>query len=262
MLIHISLAALTTLFAAPSAMTNAVPARPDSHRARAPNARVAQAAPARGKRMRPNHQKRAKIRQRIRALRAWRLTEALNLDERSAMRLFPVLNRYDARLLKLTQQGRKLRVELRRQLKAKTPDNRKLNQLIGRMTKHQRDGFRLRRSRFADLRKVLTPAQSAKLMIVLPEIDRRIHRQIRKAMRKGSKARRRGMRPGAGNRQRGTWNKNPFDRAKPQRRGPGRRGADGRPPAQNRRFKDPFRAPPAPHRSGQGNTHTPLQQPF
>ncbi len=224
MFMHIGLAALTTVLAAPAAATNGAATTTRAAaaaRVHGAGVRVAQATTRRGNQMRPNHQKRAKIRQRIRALRAWRLTEALDLDEKSAIRLFPVLNRYDAQLLKLARQGHTLRRELRRQLKAPTPDNRRLNRLIGQMTKHKRNGFRLRNARFADLRKVLTPAQAAKLMIVLPEIDRRIARKIRRAMRKGPKAR----------------------RGRPGRRGPnGRR--PGRRPGRRGEFKNPFRGPP------------------
>lgn len=125
--------------------------------------------------------KREKVRQRIRALRAWRLTEALDLDEKTASALFPVINRYDGRFQKLTAAGARLHRDLRRSVA--DGDDARTDELVDELVEHQRQLWELQEARFRDVRKVLTPEQAARILILLPEIDRAIHAEIRKAMR-------------------------------------------------------------------------------
>jgi Spy/CpxP family protein refolding chaperone len=131
--------------------------------------------------------KRTKVRQRIRALRAWRLTEALDLDEATAARLFPILNRYDEKLAAVLKDGARLRRELRALIKAQSASASATNALVDRMVKQQREQWTLEERRFGEVRAVLTPMQAAQLLVVLPQIDRSIHREISQAMRGGSR---------------------------------------------------------------------------
>jgi Spy/CpxP family protein refolding chaperone len=156
--------------------------------------------------------KRAKVRQRIRALRAWRLTEALDLDEATAGKLFPILSRYDNKLSIISQEGSKLRRELRK-LVRKGGTGSQFDKLIDKLVAQQKKMWKLQERRFADVRKVLTPEQAAKIMVLLPEIDRRIQQQIRQAMRKARKDRKAGKAGKRGKRRRGPSDdgiRNPF----------------------------------------------------
>ncbi len=134
--------------------------------------------------------KRDKIRQRIRAMRAWRLTEALELDETTAAKLFPILNRFDEKMEPVARQAAKLRRRMRKGLKnaAKAKDIDKGIDALVAVKKRMND---LQEKRFAALRKVVTPIQAAKMLVLLPEIDRAIQREIRKAMRGQHRRRRR-----------------------------------------------------------------------
>jgi Spy/CpxP family protein refolding chaperone len=125
--------------------------------------------------------KREKVRQQIRALRAWRLTEALDLDEKTAAALFPVINQYDDRFETLTAAGARIHRELRRAVA--DGDDARTEELVDELVEHQRALWKLQEDRFRDVRKVLTPEQAARILILLPEIDRAIHAEIRKAMR-------------------------------------------------------------------------------
>ncbi len=130
--------------------------------------------------------KRAKLRQRIRALRAWRLTEALSLDEATAAKLFPILSRYDDQMVKAARQGRALRRQLRQAVKKGAPDAQ-LDTLVNRVVAQQKATWKLQGQRFQAVRAVLSPRQAATILVVLPQIDRAIERQIRAAMRRGGK---------------------------------------------------------------------------
>lgn len=148
--------------------------------------------------------KRAKVMERIRALRAWKLTEALDLDEATAARLFPILNRYDAEFATAMRESRKLRRQIRKMSRAggakvttSAEDDRRL---LDRLVASQRKLWDLQEARFRDVRKVLTAKQAATIFVVLPELDRRIHKQVRRALSgkggPGAKRGRRGQRMG------------------------------------------------------------------
>jgi len=137
---------------------------------------------------RPGVAKREQIKQRILAMRAWALTRELGLDEQTAGRLFPVIARYDARFARLLRE----RIDLRRAAEAAAArgDDRGLDGVIDKIVANQRALWDTEAARFQDVRKVLTPRQAARILVVLPRIDRRIQNQLRKALE------RRGGRPG------------------------------------------------------------------
>jgi Spy/CpxP family protein refolding chaperone len=126
-----------------------------------------------------------RIRQHISTMRAHRLTEALQLDEPTAGRLFALLGQYDDQFAQLLRQGGELRRELRAELSGGGADDAKVNRLIDGLLGNQRAMWKLQDDRFAAVRRVLTPAQAAKALIVLNEIDRAIGKQIRRAMKRG-----------------------------------------------------------------------------
>jgi Spy/CpxP family protein refolding chaperone len=130
--------------------------------------------------------RREEIKKRIRAMRAYTLTEELKLDPEIAGQLFPLLARYDDETDKLLEKRGEVQRRLRRAETLRDP--RAVDRLIDEALANQR-GFReLEDRRLAELRKILTPLQTAKLLVVLPDFERRIQNQLRKAI---------GQRPGA-----------------------------------------------------------------
>jgi Spy/CpxP family protein refolding chaperone len=132
-------------------------------------------------------ERREQIKKKIRAMRAFTLTEELALDEATASQLFPVLARYDDETDKLLEK----RLDVQRRLRHADTlrDNRAIDRLIEEALANQR-GFReLEDRRLAELRKILTPVQTAKVLVVLPALERRIQNQLRKAIsRRAGKA--------------------------------------------------------------------------
>jgi hypothetical protein len=132
-------------------------------------------------------ERREQIKKKIRALRAYTLTEELVLDEGTARRLFPMLARYDDETDRLVQK----RVDLQRRLRrAETiRDPRAVDQLIDEAVANQRAFWDLEGKRIAELRKILTPVQTARVLVVLPALERRIQNQLRRAIvREGDRA--------------------------------------------------------------------------
>jgi hypothetical protein len=125
-------------------------------------------------------ERREQIKKKIRTMRAFALTDELALDEPTAGKLFPVLSRYDDETDKLLEK----RIDVQRRLRHADAlrDNRALERLVDEAIASQRAFRDLEDRRLAELRKILTPLQAAKLLVVLPNLERRIQKQLRKAI--------------------------------------------------------------------------------
>jgi hypothetical protein len=135
-------------------------------------------------------ERREQIKKKIRALRAYTLTEELALDEATATRLFPALARYDDETDRLLQK----RVDVQRRLRRADAirDPRAIDRLIDEALANQRGFWDVEERRIAELRKILTPVQAAKVLVVLPALERKIQNQLRRAIVK------QGSQPGPG----------------------------------------------------------------
>jgi hypothetical protein len=130
-------------------------------------------------------ERREKVKKKLKAMRAYVLTEELGLDDTTAAKVFPILSDYDVELEKVAKTGVELR-DKARQAEA-DGDDKALDKIIDELVANQRKRWDLDEERFEKLRKVLTTKQAAKLLIVLPEIDRQVMQAARRAAR-GEKA--------------------------------------------------------------------------
>jgi hypothetical protein len=128
--------------------------------------------------------RREAVKKKIRVLRAATLTDELNLDEKALSRLLPVLSKWDD----VTEDLLKKRLDIQRRLTtvdgAKDPKG--VDKLIDEAVVNQKAFWDLEDKRLAELRRILTPAQIARLIIVLPAFERRIHNQLRRAINRGT----------------------------------------------------------------------------
>src|SRR5205823_4086188 len=115
---------------------------------------------------------RERIKQKVRAMRAWVLTEELELDEATASKLVPVLTRFDDEAMRLVQE----RNQLRRQLAdaREVGADAQLDPLIDKLVANQQARWAAEQRRFAELRRLLTVRQTSRLIELLPDLDRRI----------------------------------------------------------------------------------------
>lgn len=123
--------------------------------------------------------RKVEIKRKLMAFRAYRVTEELALDEASAARVFPLLSKYDQRVEQLTAE----RIQLNKELRSPPADAKAIDDLIRRTQANRRALLELDEQRLGELRKVLTAAQTARLLVVLPEIERQIKGQIRRTLR-------------------------------------------------------------------------------
>jgi hypothetical protein len=132
--------------------------------------------------------RREKIKKKIRALRAYTLTEELALDEATAGKLFPLLARYDDEFDKLL--GARADLQKRLVTADQIKDPKQIDKLIDDAAANQRALWDTEAKRLGELRKILTPAQVARALVILPALERKIQNQLRRAAR-GDKAKHR-----------------------------------------------------------------------
>ena len=124
-------------------------------------------------------QLRQEVAERVRVLRAWRIAEALKLDQATAARLFPLLAKYDERKVALRLEGRAIKRELRAESAAAAPNGPKLTAAVDRLLANRAKRRALEEEKVREVRKLLTPVQQAKLVLLVPRIERKYAKRLR-----------------------------------------------------------------------------------
>ncbi|HYA26690.1 MAG TPA: hypothetical protein VEE82_01705, partial [Thermodesulfovibrionales bacterium] len=111
----------------------------------------------------------AKVRERIETLRIWKLTKALDLDEKTSSQLFPILNRNDKRRAEIE---RALALGMRN-LRSAVKDNRiaQLKDIIDDLERNHKALQNLNDEERTEVRKILTIEQQARFIIFQQEFS-------------------------------------------------------------------------------------------
>ena len=122
--------------------------------------------------------RRERIKNRIRSLRAARLVE--ELGEATTGKILPILARYDDEFDKLLQ----ARADIDRRIASasESPDGKAADKIIDEAVANQKAFWAAEDMRLQEIRKLLTPQQTARLLVVLPPLERRIQNQLRNAI--------------------------------------------------------------------------------
>lgn len=128
-------------------------------------------------------QRRERIKKRIQTMRNTALIDGLGLDEATAGKMLLVFAKYDEEFEKLLGS----RADLVRKLQGVTERDPKgaVDKLLDEAIANQRALWDVEERRMGELRKILTPAQAARLVLLLPPLERKIQNQLRKAVAGG-----------------------------------------------------------------------------
>ena len=130
-------------------------------------------------------QLRKEVLDRMRALRAFKIVEALKLDEATSGRLFPILARYDDKEMAIAAERHALMRELREATEAAHPDDARLTATLNKLQANRAKQHAMHDDRVKDVRKVLTPIQQARLVLLLPRLERDFAGWIHEASGRG-----------------------------------------------------------------------------
>ncbi len=128
----------------------------------------------------PTKEQMEKVRKRIETLRMWKLTRALDLDEGTSAKLFPLLNKYDKNRTEIERALRNDIKELRESLK-EGREGHQLKNILDRLEENHRAMQRTNDEERAELKKILTIEQQARFVLFQHEFDREIRKIIAEA---------------------------------------------------------------------------------
>jgi Spy/CpxP family protein refolding chaperone len=143
---------------------------------------------------RPGIQKRARMRERIELMKMWKLTEALDLDQETAAKLFPLLRDQEEKAKELREKRREVFRQMKDEVAKDNPDSQALRQMIEKFKQNERDVVEMRNERIDELSKLLSDAQMAKLIIFVPKFKRDVAKLICEARTRRGAWRDRSMR--------------------------------------------------------------------
>lgn len=127
----------------------------------------------------PTKEQMKRVRERIETLRMWKLTKALDLDEKTSAQLFPLLNRYDKKRAEIEQSIWAGIKGLKESLREKREG--KLRDILDRLEQDHRELQRTNDEERADLKRILTIEQQAKFVLFQQEFNKEIRKIIAEA---------------------------------------------------------------------------------
>jgi hypothetical protein len=122
---------------------------------------------------------------RVEALRMWKLTQSLDLDEGTAAKLFPVINEYDRKRLTTEQEMRKNMRKIRRSVNTASEED--LRNLMESLKSHHLRLQEIQHEEMRRLKDILTVRDMAKFMIFKQDFDREMKRRIFEARERRKK---------------------------------------------------------------------------
>lgn len=125
----------------------------------------------------------SRVRKKVEALRAWQLTEELDLDEKTSSRLFPVIREADQERWRIEASNRDLVREMARSLKQADPDPEEINQILDKLQSNRRELVRAEERHLASVRQILSPEDTARYLMFQIRFQREIRQRAAQAYR-------------------------------------------------------------------------------
>ncbi len=139
-------------------------------------------------------QQREEVRKKMEAVRMWRLTEALKLDEKTSAKLAALLSSMDQKRNALMRENGQILRDLRLSLKAGNPDEKKIKADLEKIEKNHHEMMDLRKKELNGIKDILTIEQQARYLIFQHEFMREMRGMIAGARGQGHVGK--GMRSG------------------------------------------------------------------
>jgi Spy/CpxP family protein refolding chaperone len=115
-------------------------------------------------------------REKTEVLRIYELIKALDLDEKTAIRFFPILNKYDKKRAEINHKIREDIRELKEALKEKS--EAQIKDILKRLQQNRKALQELNDEKNAELKNVLTVEQQAKYMLFQYKFPKELRKKI------------------------------------------------------------------------------------
>ncbi len=129
----------------------------------------------------PPNERRQEVLKKIEAVRIWRLTEALQLDEKTAAKFIPAISALDRSRRELMQTNYEIKREIRAALEAEKPDERKLKTALDKLRQNHREMMSLQDKELEAAKNHLTIEQQARYVLFQQDFRREMRGMIGQA---------------------------------------------------------------------------------
>jgi len=146
----------------------------------------------------PTEQQREEVRKKVEAVRLARLTETLQLDEKTAAKFIPVITAIEQKRRALMKENQETTRELKIMLHANPPDEAKLKIAVAAIEKNRREIFTLRDKEFSAAKDNLTVTQMARYILFNQEFMHEMRGMVEGARGSGPVKGGKGAGPGRG----------------------------------------------------------------
>jgi hypothetical protein len=128
------------------------------------------------------------VRKKVEALRAWQLSEVLNMDEETSSRLFPAMREADQERWNLESRNRQLVREMSQSLEGRNPDPQKIDKILDELQSNRRELVRSEERHLERVRQILSPEDTARYLMFQVKFQKEIKRKAVQAYqdRRGS----------------------------------------------------------------------------
>lgn len=130
----------------------------------------------------PTPEQREELRKRIEMIKMWKLTQTLDLDDKTAAELFPLMNRYDREKAEVQHTIRKNMQELKENIESK--NERRLSSIMKNLETYHGQLKEIEEREWSDMKNVLTIEQQAKLVLFRMNFRREIRDIIAKTQKR------------------------------------------------------------------------------
>jgi Spy/CpxP family protein refolding chaperone len=124
-----------------------------------------------------------RVRKKVEALRAWQLTEVLDLDEETISRLFPAMKQADQERWKIEARNRELVREMSRSLESRSTDSQRIDKILDELQSNRRELIRSEERHLERVRQILSPEDTARYLMFQIKFQREIKRKAAQAFR-------------------------------------------------------------------------------
>lgn len=133
----------------------------------------------------PGEEDLANIRKKIETLRAWRLSEELDLDEKSRAKLFAAMKDADEEGWRIEALNWEMMRELKGELEERQPDPRRIEALLDRLQENRMEKARAESRHLARVREILSPEDTARYLMFQVAFQRELRDRAVRAFREG-----------------------------------------------------------------------------
>jgi hypothetical protein len=128
-----------------------------------------------------------RVRKKVEALRAWRLTEELNLDEGTSARLFPAMREADEERRQIHVRNRELIREMTRELAGEGTGPARIDEILDELTANRREMFRAEERHLNRVREILDSEGTARYLMFQLRFERELKRKAAEAFQERRK---------------------------------------------------------------------------